>query len=190
MRPPRPRRTAARAALVLAMAVVAPTAAGCGLLPDAAADPAPVTVELTVPAAEAPPGMTGRPFGCGDLLVPVETVPVATADRAATALDFLLDDEQEEHGDPALHNAVAASSDTLTFTGHRRAGDVEVFTFTGAVTADDACAAERIRAQLEQTARDHSSAGDVRLEVDGRDLDEVLGLDPWPPAGDSSSAEG
>ena len=42
----------------------------------------------------------------------------------------------------------------------------------------DSCTAERIRAQLQATAAAFTSAGQVRLEVDGRDLDDVLGLEP------------
>ena len=46
---------------------------------------------------------------------------------------------------------------------------------TGTVTAEGECEAERIRAQLQETAAAHTSAGQVRLEVDGRPLDDVLG---------------
>ena len=141
-------------------------------------DMAPLTVHLVVPEDAANPSFAGRAFGCGDLLVPVQTVPTDTEDEADAALDFLFADERGWHGDPSLWNAVFDARETLTPTGHRREGDVEIFTFTGTVTPEDECTAERIRAQLQATAAAFTSAGQVRLEVDGRDLDDVLGLEP------------
>lgn len=183
---------------------------GCGLLPSGGepsagrsegpvdllghdtSDMAPLTVHLVVPQDEADPSFEGRAFGCGDLLVPVQTVPSGGVDRADTALDLLFDEDQGEHGDPTLVNEVEATSETLTPTGHRRDGDTEVFTFSGTVTAADACSAERIRAQLAETARSQTDAARVRLEVDGRDLDDVLGLAPLalgePAAGGAAPA--
>ena len=108
----------------------------------------------------------------------MQTVPTDTEDEADAALDFLFADERGWHGDPSLWNAVFDARETLTPTGHRREGDVEIFTFTGTVTPEDECTAERIRAQLQATAAAFTSAGQVRLEVDGRDLDDVLGLEP------------
>ena len=191
-------RRSASSALTTAAALAATGVllGGCGLLPSGGepsagrsegpvdllghdtSDMAPLTVHLVVPEDAADPSFAGRAFGCGDLLVPVQTVPSGGVDRADAALDFLFDDDQGAHGDPTLLNEVESTAETLTPTGHRRDGDTEVFTFSGTVTADGACAAERIRAQLAETARSQTDAPDVRLEVDGRDLDDVLGLAP------------
>lgn len=180
---------------------------GCGLLPSGGetsmggsdgpvdllghdtSDMAPLTVHLVVSEDRADPSFKGRAFGCGDLLVPVQTVPSGGVDRADAAVDLLFDDDQGEHGDPTLVNEVAATADTLTPTGHRREGDTEVFTFSGTVTADGECSAERIRAQLAETARFQTDAAQVRLEVDGRDFDDVLGLAPLV-LGDASAGGG
>ncbi|WP_423448499.1 hypothetical protein AABM35_07285 [Micrococcus luteus] len=188
MRPPSPPRALRLTGAVAAACLLAGCAVDPGLAEDSASDdgvplPAtegyqPLTVYLAVAEVEAVPGTSGRPFGCGDLLVPVQTVPTDTEDEADAALDFLFADEQGWHGDPSLWNAVFDARETLTPTGHRREGDVEVFTFTGTVTPEDDCTAERIRAQLQATAAAFTSAGQVRLEVDGRDLDDVLGLEP------------
>lgn len=193
MRPP----SASRAVLLAGAAAAAGLLGGCVADPGAPAASAPssasgdaglprpevdgytpLTVQLTVPAAEAVPGLAGRPYGCGDLLVPIQTEPADVPDDADAALDFLFSDVRGWHGDPSLWNAVVETQESLTPTGHRREGDVEVFTFTGTVTAEDDCAAQRIRAQLQETAAAHTSAGQVRLEVDGRPLDDVLGLPP------------
>jgi len=188
MRPTSPSRALRLTGAVAAACLLA----GCAVAPDLAEDSAsddgvplpategyqPLTVHLAVAETEAVPGTSGRPFGCGDLLVPVQTVPTDAEDEADAALDFLFADEHGRHGDPPLWNAVFDSRESLTPTGHRREGDVEVFTFTGTVTREDVCTAERIRAQLQETAAAHTSAGQVRLEVDGRDLDDVLGLQP------------
>ncbi|MBU8794306.1 hypothetical protein M3D60_002995 [Micrococcus luteus] len=188
MRPPSPPRALRLMGAVAAACLLAGCAVDPGLAEDSASDdgvplPAtegyqPLTVYLAVAETEAVPGTSGRPFGCGDLLVPVQTVPTDTEDEADAALDFLFADEQGWHGDPSLWNAVFDARETLTPTGHRREGDVEIFTFTGTVTPEDDCTAERIRAQLQATAAAFTSAGQVRLEVDGRDLDDVLGLEP------------
>lgn len=188
MRPTSPSRALRLTGAVAAACLLAGCAVDPGLAEDSASDdgvplPAtegyqPLTVHLAVAEAEAVPGTSGRPFGCGDLLVPVQTVPTDTEDEADAALDFLFADERGRHGDPSLWNAVFDARETLTPTGHRREGDVEIFTFTGTVTPEDDCTAERIRAQLQATAAAFTSAGQVRLEVDGRDLDDVLGLEP------------
>lgn len=138
----------------------------------------PLTVHLVSPVAAAPPGTTGTLFGCQDLLVAVQTVPTDAEDRADTAVDFLLEDLTVDHGAPALSNAVAASRDTLTYTGHHRDGDTEVFEFSGTVAVQTGCEAQRFRAQLQQTALTATDADRVRLTVDGEDLDDVLQLPP------------
>ena len=68
-------------------------------------------------------------------------------------------------------------------------GDTEVVAFSGPVAPEGECEAARLRAQLQETARAQTSAGTVRLEVDGTDLDSLLGLAPLAlgPAEDRSS---
>ena len=116
MRPTSPSRALRLTGAVAAACLLA----GCAVAPDLAEDSAsddgvplpategyqPLTVYLAVAEAEAVPGTSGRPFGCGDLLVPVQTVPTDTEDEADTALDFLFADERGWHGDPSLWNAV------------------------------------------------------------------------------------
>ena len=88
MRPPSPSRALRLTGAVAAACLLA----GCAVAPDLAEDSAsddgvplpategyqPLTVYLAVAEAEAVPGTSGRPFGCGDLLVPVQTVPTDT----------------------------------------------------------------------------------------------------------------
>lgn len=149
----------------------------------------PLTVYLVTPVWSAPPGTSGIRVGCQDqdLLVPVETVPTTSEDPADMAMDFLLQDVSGSHGDPALTNAVAASTKTLTYTGHHRDGDTEVFEFTGTVTVEDVCEAARVRAQLEATAAAHTDADQVRVTVDGEDIAHVLQLPEYEP-GDEYTA--
>jgi hypothetical protein len=138
----------------------------------------PLTVHLVTPVWSAPPGSSGVRFGCQDLLVPVQTVPAETEDRLDTAIDFLMADARGSHGDPALANALSATRQTLTYTGHHREGDTEVLAFSGTVTVASTCESERVRAQLVGTAEAATDAADVRITVDGQDLDEVLALQP------------
>ena len=186
---------APRAVLLTGLGVLAAVGTGCMAAPSepaASSAPAsstgvpapdvagyaPLTVHLVVPADAAPEGASGRAIGCGDLLIPVETSPADAPDRAAYALDFLLSDGRGSHGDPPLYNELVETGSTLVSTGHRREGDTEVFTFSGTLSTEGECSAARVRAQLQETARAQTDAAHVRLEVDGRDLDELLGLAP------------
>ncbi|MBB4735982.1 hypothetical protein HDA30_001490 [Micrococcus cohnii] len=147
----------------------------------------PITVHLTAPAWSAPPGTEGELLGCDDLLVSVETVPSGAEDPADMALDFLLEDATGEHGEPALSNALAAAGEDLTYTGHHREGEVEVFEFSGALAPADTCAAQRVQAQLQRTA-EAAVDGEVELRVDGEPLDAVLGLGPLGEPGETYRA--
>ncbi|MEW1965359.1 hypothetical protein AB0302_08220 [Micrococcus sp. NPDC078436] len=154
-------------------------ASGASGLPTADAEGyAPLAMYLVAADGEGPTGAETRAFGCGDLLVRVETVPSREPDPLLAALDFLTEDMSGEHGRPALTNAVVGAAPDLVLTGHRREGDTEVVTFSGPVSPEDDCAAQRLRAQLQETARAQTSAATVRLEVDGTDLDTLLGLAP------------
>lgn len=156
----------------------------------------PLKVYLVSPVWSAPAGTSGVRFGCQDLLVPVETVPTEADDPADMAIDFLLEDANVVHGDPGLSNYVAASEKTLTYTGHRTDGDTEVFEFSGTVSVQSPCDADRFRTQLEQTAKANTEAEKVRITVDGKDLEEVLQLGPLelgeeytaPPAEEESAS--
>lgn len=160
----------------------------------------PLTVYLVSPVWSAPPGTSGTRFGCQDLLVPVQTVPTKADDPVSMAIDFLLQDANVVHGDPPLSNYVAASEKSLVYTGHRTDGDTEVFEFSGTVSVQSPCDADRFRTQLEKTAQANSGAQKVRVTVDGKDLEEVLQLGPLqlgeeytaPPAqgGSASPSEG
>ena len=147
----------------------------------------PITVHLTAPAWSAPPGTEGELLGCDDLLVSVETVPSGAEDPADMALDFLLEDATGEHGEPALSNALAAAGEDLTYTGHHREGEVEVFEFSGALAPADTCAAQRVQAQLQRTA-EAAVDGEVELRVDGEPLDAVLGMGPLGEPGETYRA--
>ncbi|MDO5634388.1 MAG: hypothetical protein Q4G34_05915 [Micrococcus sp.] len=136
-----------------------------------------VTLYLTSPVWSAPPGATGERYGCDDLLVPIQTVPVKDADRLAVALDFLLADRSGVHGDPSLVNAVAASEDTLTLTEHRTSGGRETVGFSGNIIVDGVCGAQRVRAQLQRTV-EAISGREASIEIDGVPLDDYLGLAP------------
>lgn len=167
-----------------------PGASGASGLPTADGEGyAPLAVYLVAADGEAPTGAETRAFGCDDLLVRVETVPSREPDPLLAALDFLTEDVTGEHGEPALTNTVVSAAPDLVLTGHRREGDTEVVAFSGPVAPEGECEAARLRAQLQETARAQTSAGTVRLEVDGTDLDSLLGLAPLAlgPAEDRSS---
>ncbi|QCU77088.1 hypothetical protein E7744_01765 [Citricoccus sp. SGAir0253] len=185
--------TARRAALALGGAAAAVVLAGCSLLPgngtsqDQGDDPLPRTsaegfVELPLYFValngDFPPGTTGRDVACGDLLVRVTTVPVRTEDPVASAIDFLLDDEQYEHGDPAVTNSLDPSEDGLRFVSSRVEGDRVTLELTGDVVSRSQCESYRLRAQLNRTAAAAAGVPDAEVLVDGVRIEDLLGLSP------------
>ncbi|WBL20193.1 GerMN domain-containing protein [Citricoccus sp. NR2] len=195
---PRPRRRAERR--------VSAVAAGCALLltlagcaeessspgdadPTSAADEldlapdddgfAPLPLYFVALSGQYPSGVTGAQIGCEDLLLQVNTVPMKTEDPVEDALNFLLQDQQYRHGDPALTNSVLLSSESLTLQDYEIQGDTVEVNLSGSVVTRSECESYRIRAQLEATAAAAAGVEDARILVDGEDLDTLLGLDPF-----------
>lgn len=149
-----------------------------------------VPVYMVALSGEYPPNTTGRLIGCDDLAVQVRTVPVETEDTTATAVDFLLDDGQYEHGDPAVVNALDASEDDLTYNSHAVEGDTVTVELEGDVVSRSQCESFRIRAQLHETATENAGVGQAEILVNGTDLDTLLGLPPYVPGEEITTDDG
>ncbi|MCY1157080.1 MAG: hypothetical protein MOP51_99 [Citricoccus sp.] len=186
----RPRRPVA---IALGAVTAAVALAGCTIFPRPAESPAGGDGALPTTSAEGyvelplyfvalngdfPPNTTGRDVACQDLLVRVTSVPVQTEDPVASAIGFLLTDEQYSHGDPAVTNSLDPSEDGLAYGSHRIEGDTVVLELTGDLVSRSQCESFRIRAQLDQTAAAAAGVPNAEVYVDGVLIEELLGLTP------------
>ncbi|WP_106122423.1 GerMN domain-containing protein [Nesterenkonia sandarakina] len=115
------------------------------------------------------------PFGCGDTVSVVRSVPMVTEDPAVAALEFLIDDRLSSHGSPAFYNALAASEE-LSVDSVEVEDDTVLVALSGEPVTTGECESWQILAQIETTARVATGAGESEVTVDGQPLAEVLGL--------------
>lgn len=187
------RRPLRLVAAALGAATAAVVLAGCTVSPGPEASPTDESNPLPTSSAEGyvelplyfvalngqfPPSTTGREVACQDLLVGVRSVPVQTEDPVASAVWFLLTDEQYEHGDPPVTNSLDPSEDGLAYDSHRVEGDTVVLELTGDLVSRSQCESFRIRAQLNRTAAAAAGVEDAEVYVDGVLIEDLLGLPP------------
>ncbi|MFC7403249.1 hypothetical protein [Citricoccus sp. GCM10030269] len=185
------RPDARRAAAGVGAALAAVVLAGCTIFPspdestDQDGNPLPTVdaegfaelpLYFVALNGEYPPNTTGREVACQDLLVRTTTVPVKTEDPVASAIGFLLSDEQYSHGDPAVTNSLDPSEDDLRYVSHRVEGDTVVVELTGDVVSRSQCESFRIRAQLHQTAATAAGVPNAEILVDGVRLEDLLAI--------------
>lgn len=140
---------------------------------------APLPLYFVALSGQYPSGATGSQIGCSDLLVQVNTVPMEAEEPVEAALDFLLQDQQYRHGDPALTNSVLLSADSLELQDYDVQGDTVEVNFSGSIVTRSACESYRIRAQIHATAAAAAGVENARILVDGEELDSLLGLEPF-----------
>ena len=128
-----------------------------------------------------PDGVDGVTFGCSDTLVTVETVPIqaeTTEEHVSAAIQFLLDDSQYYHGDPAVTNSL-----TLSETLQLSSVDVDLtavqIELTGEPVVKSQCEASRIQAQLYGTAVSTAGIEEISISVEGTELHQVLNVEPF-----------
>jgi hypothetical protein len=180
-------------AIALGAVTASVALAGCNLFPNPTESPAGGDGPLPTVSAEGyvelplyfvalngdfPPNTTGRDVACQDLLVRVTSVPVQTEDPVASAIGFLLTDEQYSHGDPAVTNSLDPSEDDLAYVSHRVEGDTVVLELTGDLVSRSQCESYRIRAQLNQTAAAAAGVPNAKVYVDGVLIEDLFGLTP------------
>lgn len=128
-----------------------------------------------------PDDIDGMTFGCSDTLVTVGTVPVQAEtmdEHVSNAMEFLLNDSQYYHGEPSVTNSLTLS-ETLELDAVEVERDTVTVELNGEVVAQGECEAYRIQAQMYGTAALTSGIEEVNITVDGTELDEVLGLEPF-----------
>src|SRR5690625_6731917 len=128
-----------------------------------------------------PDGVEGIEFGCDDTLVTIHTVPIhaeTSNEHVASAIRFLLDDSQYYHGSPSVTNSLTLS-ETLELNSVDVGRDSVDIALSGDVVVQSQCEAHRIQAQMYGTAAATAQIEDVSITVDGTELNEVLGLEPF-----------
>ena len=126
-------------------------------------------------------GSHGVRFGCNDSLVALARTGPAAGDALASSVAALLASPQLPQGagpelPSGLHNALAASR--LTFLSGSFDGTTVTVYLAGTLRPAGACDAQRIEAQLTQTAVAAVGAIRADIHVNGQSLAEALHLDP------------
>lgn len=116
-----------------------------------------------------------EPFGCGDTISVIQTVPTVTDDPADAALDYLLSLESVTHGDPDFSNPLAVSDDVSVASVEVADNQVTV-TLDGEPAARDGCETWRIAKQIETTARIATGADSAEIRLENSTLAEHWGL--------------
>lgn len=124
-------------------------------------------------------------IGCGDSVVPVTVELAAPSASSAAPLAarhtalltgalnelFAVDDRQ--HARSGLYNALYQSD--LELQSAEIADREATIRLTGRLRLGGVCDEPRVKAQLEQTARQFATVDRVSIYVDGVPLDELLG---------------
>lgn len=118
-------------------------------------------------------GRLGPEIGCGDSLAPVEVTLEAGSNPVAAALARLLAIDSQRYGrEPELYNALHRSSlqvEEVVLENGRAVIDL-----AGQLKLGGVCDNPRVRAQLEETARQFPAVEQVEIFINDRPLAEVL----------------
>lgn len=117
-------------------------------------------------------GKLGKKIGCDDSVVAVERIIPITNAVLRASLNELLSVREREYGQSGLYNALAQSTlklDDVTLV----AGKATLY-LSGNVVLGGTCDAPRVKAQLEETARQFSSVRQVSILVNKIPLEQIL----------------
>jgi hypothetical protein len=123
--------------------------------------------------ADGDDGKIGEKIGCGDSAVIVNRSAQAVSDIEG-ALQVLLADKSEKYGTTALRNALWQS--TLTLDSATVVDKTVNVKLSGDLQLSGVCDIPRVKAQLENTVKESSSATTVNVTINGKTLDEALSL--------------
>jgi LysM repeat protein len=117
-------------------------------------------------------GIGSGSVGCGDEVVAVRRDVPRTNAPLTAALNLLLSQKSQYYGESGLYNALYQSD--LRIGSITRSGSAWTINLTGTLRLGGVCDSPRVKAQLEQTARQFSTVGSVRYFINGQPLDAVL----------------
>jgi hypothetical protein len=117
-------------------------------------------------------GQSGTLVGCGDSAIPVHVTVPWTQGILKAALEKLFSAKQQFYGESGYYNALY-QSDLQVAKATIEQGKA-IIHLTGTIILGGACDAPRVEAQIEQTALQFSTVGDVAVFVNDVLLEEVL----------------
>jgi hypothetical protein len=159
-------------------------------------EPPPTLAATSVPATAAPPtqpvatapvgtmrvkfflvavgdnGQSGPLIGCGDSIIPVNRDVPRTNAPLRAALAVLLSLRDQHFGESGLYNALYQSS--LTIENLSIVNGLATMRLRGQFQIGGVCDGPRVKAQLEETARQFSTVRSVSVFINGQPLDELL----------------
>ena len=117
-------------------------------------------------------GVRGKKVGCGDSAISFERKVTPTKAVLKAAIDELLGLQEQTYGDGLLYNAMAGSklrADTISIDGTGLA-KIEL---SGAYRFTGVCEDARFIAQVKETALQFESVREVKIFLNGKDLDNL-----------------
>lgn len=118
-------------------------------------------------------GRAGRKVACNDSAVAIEeTLPQAAPALPGALRALLALSERYDRGSGLLNQLYASR---LELTGIDRQGARLTVRLSGYVESGDPCDNQRMLAELSETALQFNGLAEVRFELDGRPLQELLG---------------
>jgi hypothetical protein len=117
-------------------------------------------------------GRSGTLVGCGDSAIPVTVTIPPTQGVLRAALGKLLSAKQQYYGESGLYNALYQSN--LEVASVTIEQGKAIIHLTGTIMLGGTCDAPRLEAQIEQTALQFSTVGEVAVFVNDVPLEEVL----------------
>lgn len=117
-------------------------------------------------------GKTGKKIGCNDSVVPVKREIGKTQTPLQDALKELLSYKSQYFGESGFYNALYHSDlkfDSATITN----GEAEI-KMSGALKLSGVCDSPRVKAQIEETARQFPTVSTVRVLINNKPIDDVL----------------
>jgi hypothetical protein len=119
-------------------------------------------------------GISGKPIGCGDSVVPVEIMVDPGADALRAALDTLLGLKDQSYGQSGLYNALYQSNLTVDKI-EIEANEIRVG-LVGTMMLGGECDNPRFGAQLTETVAQFAEGRQVKIKINDKTLEEALSL--------------
>jgi hypothetical protein len=117
-------------------------------------------------------GKSGKKIGCDDSVVAVNRTIPSTSAPLTAALKELLAVRQRTYGESGLYNALYQSN--LKVAGVALVSRKATVNLTGTVLLGGVCDSPRFAAQIQETALQFPTVGEVAVTINGVPLDKFL----------------
>jgi hypothetical protein len=117
-------------------------------------------------------GTHGTKIGCNDSVVPVTVEIEPTVGVLRAAINKLFEVKSQNYGDSGLYNALYQSD--LSIQSLAVVNGVAVMHFSGSIVMGGECDGPRVKAQLEEVAKQFSTVSSVEIYINDKTLDDVI----------------